>query len=369
MKNILFYNCGLHKIRPDTGGTQRIIFNRAVDIVKQRSDVMITLCGNNVGATVEINEHIVLTQIPHPKDRQELLNLYDVVVFFSTVHDFRLVKKKPGQIWILDLHFWEIEREEADRITDFDVICTRSEIHQKHIQELTNNQVPVHYVYNDLSTELFKPLPGVQRTKNSIAYAGAIVRHKGVEKVIQAFLLLKQNIPDLSLNIYGSATMWNHGNDYERYLRSHAAGLVTFHGAISYQEMPRVFSENSILVLPSMVESFSLVSIEAQACGCIPVIHNSGGVGATVIDGETGFLYSPNTYEGLARSIVTALPVADRMREAARKFVINKFENTLHAKRYTELLLQTDFTTWRIESSTPQPKKTHSQLLHDTMDR
>jgi glycosyltransferase involved in cell wall biosynthesis len=284
------------------------------------------------------------------------------------MHDFGVVKKRHGQVWILDLHFWDLEEDETSRLADFDVICTRSEIHQKHIEESTRHSIPVAHVYNDICPELFKPLLNVRRENNSIAYAGAIVPHKGVEKVIQAFVVLKQSIPELSLNIYGSATMWNHGNEYEDYLRTLAAGLVNFHGAISYQEMPKVFSENSLLVLPSRVESFSLVSIEAQACGCIPVIHRSGGVEATMIDGETGFLYTPNTYERLSECLLKALPRANHMREAARKFVTTKFDNKLHAKKYTELLLQTDFTTSSVKDPTYQPGKTHSQLLQDMMD-
>ncbi len=54
------------------------------------------------------------------------------------------------------------------------------------------------------------------------------------------------------------------------------------------------------MVLPSEFEPCGLEDFIAQIFGTIPVAHATGGL-TKVIDGRTGFLYSPNTADTLAR--------------------------------------------------------------------
>jgi Flp pilus assembly protein TadD len=78
------------------------------------------------------------------------------------------------------------------------------------------------------------------------------------------------------------------------------------------------------LCLPSILETFPLVPVEAQACGCIPVVHRVGGAPATLNDGVTGFLYEPNNTEQLARTIIKAIETIDKdpaIRDRAANFV------------------------------------------------
>jgi glycosyltransferase involved in cell wall biosynthesis len=337
---ILFYNIGLSGVGVG-GGTQKLLCERAFDVASMYPDAIITLCGNKVTATATLSPQILITPLPTRDDRQQFIDIFDLVIFFSTIEGLEHTTKRAGSRWVLDLHVWDIQELEKRFISQLDFICTRSEMHQRRTATLINNAVPVYFVYNDIDIDLFKPVPTVARKPRSLAYAGAIVPHKGTEKALQAFVLLKQHVPDLTLDIYGSGAMWNHGDHFENELRKWVEGIVTFHGAVSRQEMPRIYSEHSILILPSDLESFSLVSIEAQACGCIPVIHHCGGVAATIIDQETGFLYSPNTYEQLAQTIAQALPRVDSMREVARQFVADKFDKKNNAHRYLKLLQRT----------------------------
>ncbi|UCC23545.1 MAG: glycosyltransferase, partial [Planctomycetota bacterium] len=104
--------------------------------------------------------------------------------------------------------------------------------------------------------------------------------------------------------------------------------------------MPQIYSGHSILCLPSKLESFGLVTVEAQACGCIPVVHNVGGVTATLVDEQTGFLYSPNNVEKLAEAILKAMAAIDTdssIRQRAIDFVSDNLSMARAAEYISKL--------------------------------
>ena len=67
---------------------------------------------------------------------------------------------------------------------------------------------------------------------------------------------------------------------------------VSYLGSATSEELSKVFSQASLLLVGSRIpETFGLVSIEAQACGCIPVIPNHGGLPETIEENMTGVSY------------------------------------------------------------------------------
>lgn len=59
-------------------------------------------------------------------------------------------------------------------------------------------------------------------------------------------------------------------------------------------------------VQPSFVEGFSLVTLEAQACGCVPIATLlPGSTDAAIEDGRSGMLLPPGDVSGFARAIVS----------------------------------------------------------------
>ena len=54
--------------------------------------------------------------------------------------------------------------------------------------------------------------------------------------------------------------------------------------------MERLIPLAHVLLMPSEMESFGLVALEAMACGVVPVATRVGGVPELITDGEDGFL-------------------------------------------------------------------------------
>jgi L-malate glycosyltransferase len=80
---------------------------------------------------------------------------------------------------------------------------------------------------------------------------------------------------------------------------------VSFLGKQSHVE--RIIPLAHVLLMPSELESFGLVALEAMACGVVPVATRVGGVLELIRDGEDGFLETPGDVAGQAARVVQLL--------------------------------------------------------------
>ena len=92
-----------------------------------------------------------------------------------------------------------------------------------------------------------------------------------------------------------------------------------------------------LLLMPSELESFGLVALEAMACKVPAIATRVGGVPELIDDGETGLLCAAGDVEAMARAALDLL--ADRkrletMRDAARQTARKRFCATLVVPQY-----------------------------------
>ncbi|MCJ8278516.1 MAG: glycosyltransferase family 4 protein [Rivularia sp. ALOHA_DT_140] len=67
---------------------------------------------------------------------------------------------------------------------------------------------------------------------------------------------------------------------------------IHFYGRVSYTEVPRLFSEHHVFVMPSRYEGFGYTLVEAMASGCVPVCSRISGVTDFIVShGKDGFLF------------------------------------------------------------------------------
>lgn len=99
----------------------------------------------------------------------------------------------------------------------------------------------------------------------------------------------------------------------------HMERHVTFLGKQDHVE--RLLPVAHVLLLPSELESFGLVALEAMACGVVPVATRVGGLPEVVTHGETGFLEAVGDIPAQAARVAELLSDENlhyRMRKAAR---------------------------------------------------
>ena len=69
----------------------------------------------------------------------------------------------------------------------------------------------------------------------------------------------------------------------------------------------RIIPLAHVLLMPSDLESFGLVALEAMACGVVPVATRVGGVPELITDGEDGYLEAPGDIAAQAARVVALL--------------------------------------------------------------
>ncbi len=201
----------------------------------------------------------------------------------------------------------------------------------------------VHVVPNFMDTVVCgSGPPDGDRPPHSLLCVGGIAPYKRPDRALRAFGMLRERYPDAMLSFYGR-NMPGWSTDSGHLLD---AGWITPDGCVDWElvgrdlpgvrycgevpqgELSQVYHSHSLLILPSDGDDFPLVSLEAQACGCVPVLPRHSGIHETVLDGETGFVYEPNTPEALAAAIERlweeSLP-SDCQRQAAREWVEGTF--------------------------------------------
>lgn len=173
----------------------------------------------------------------------------------------------------------------------------------------------LHVVPNGFDASTFRT-GSESRRERRLVFAGHGVSYKGLDIAVAAFSMLRREFPDAELHIYGSTHSWARSahvwpaewlDDAARpdwpKIEADVPGL-RWRGEGSPPELAVAFRSSGLLVMPSRIaETFGIVSVEAQACGCIPVLPLHGGFPETMVPGETGYLYEENTVEGLAEAV------------------------------------------------------------------
>jgi L-malate glycosyltransferase len=92
-----------------------------------------------------------------------------------------------------------------------------------------------------------------------------------------------------------------------------------------------------ILLMPSELESFGLVALEAMACKVPSIATRVGGIPELIDDGVTGLLYPVGDVEAMSLGALSLLKDKERleaMREAGRKTAQKRFCSTLVVPQY-----------------------------------
>jgi UDP-glucose:(heptosyl)LPS alpha-1,3-glucosyltransferase len=127
--------------------------------------------------------------------------------------------------------------------------------------------------------------------------------------------------------------------------RRRAAGLsigdrVKFLGAVDRGELPALYTAADALLHPTFYDPFSLVALEALACGCPVITTRANGASQLIEAGRQGFLLDdPRDAGGIVRALETlraALPGEAMRREAVDLARRHPFET--HARDVIEWL-------------------------------
>ena len=82
---------------------------------------------------------------------------------------------------------------------------------------------------------------------------------------------------------------------------------MKFLGYVSGRQKIALVQQASVVVVPSLLEAFGIVALEALSCGRPVVASRVGGLQEIVSHGETGLLFDPGNVVQLAESVISLL--------------------------------------------------------------
>jgi glycosyltransferase involved in cell wall biosynthesis len=130
---------------------------------------------------------------------------------------------------------------------------------------------------------------------------GRLVHNKGFDVLIKAFELIASSHPDISLIIAGDGV---EKENLENIIKS--GGLtdrIKLVGRKNRAEVGTYFRDCAFFVLPSPVEPFGIVCLEAMRAGKAIIATDSGGPPEFIAHDSNGLLVTPNDAKALSEAI------------------------------------------------------------------
>jgi len=166
--------------------------------------------------------------------------------------------------------------------------------------------MPSQVIPNPYDPALFRCLPGVERSRE-LAFVGRLVSDKGLNLLIQALVLMRQQGKAPRVSIIGSGP--DEALLQQRVRELGLTAQVRFAGRLVGPALVRALNAHRAVVVPSVWEEpFGLVALEAQACGCVPVVARSGGLPQAA--GPAGVLFRKGDPVALADTLAQVVSTA-----------------------------------------------------------
>jgi glycosyltransferase involved in cell wall biosynthesis len=170
-----------------------------------------------------------------------------------------------------------------------------------------------------------------------VGTVGRLVPAKGYDTLLACAARLN---PEVTVHVIGDGPL-------REELESRAAELdgatVEFHGGLYGADFVEALSSLDVYCQPSRAEGLCMTAIEAMACGLPVVASDVGGLSESVIDGETGYLVTPDDVDAFVERIEGLLDDPERRQEFGRRGrerVLERYSQAAFADAFEEVLCQ-----------------------------
>ena len=180
--------------------------------------------------------------------------------------------------------------------------------------------------------------PAASFAPPQLLFIGRLVHEKGLDAVLGALQPLFARRPDLHLVVAGDGPL-------RPQLEAQAqapglAGRVRFIGAVAPDVVQDLLTAASLVIVPSRVEGFGLVALEAAAMGRPVIASDAGGLPEVVEHERTGLVVPGGDASAFVRAIGRLIDDPDdarRMGAQARMRALTSFDWQRHVRAYDDL--------------------------------
>jgi len=210
------------------------------------------------------------------------------------------------------------------------VLVMSTAVKQAFFSQYHDNDPKIHIVYDGVDIAEFNPHNdgtavreelGLGHTTPVAGVVGRLAHWKGHRLFLRAAAQVRQSLPAARFLIVGDAvTAGDHHLKEKLVHLARGLGLkdaVIFTGVRS--DIPKVMAALDVLVLPSeLPEPWGMVVLEAMATARPIVATRQGGPLEMVLNGETGYLVSPDDPRPMAEAILSLLQAPEQARAIGR---------------------------------------------------
>jgi len=153
------------------------------------------------------------------------------------------------------------------------------------------------------------------------------IAKNGIEYLIRAIPPVLREVPEAVVVIGGDGPLRVYHEALANKLG--VSQHTLFVGRIPQEELPYYYAACDVFIIPSIIEAFGLVTIEAMACGKPVIGTNVGGIPDVITNGVNGIMVRPKDPQEIAEKLITLLRSSELRRELGlrgRKIVERKFD-------------------------------------------
>lgn len=194
--------------------------------------------------------------------------------------------------------------EQADRI-----IAVSAEMKEDIIRIYHTLPEKIAVIHNGIDLEQYRPVSDRSYLDEQginypyLLFVGRISRQKGIIQLLEAMTLLDRVRLVLCA---GSPDTSELETEVREKVRQNPK-VKWINEMVPKDKLIQLYSHAAAFVCPSVYEPFGIINLEAMACKVPVIASRVGGIKEVVVDGETGFLVSPNNPVELAEKIKITL--------------------------------------------------------------
>jgi glycosyltransferase involved in cell wall biosynthesis len=171
------------------------------------------------------------------------------------------------------------------------IVCNSSFLKQKIVLDGVSER-KVEVIPNGIDITKFRDAEKIILSGNpKLLFVGRLEQSKGIHILVASMKLVKKRLPRAVLHVVGDGPL---KENLKSYVANH--GLtenVIIHGSVT-NALTSYYVSADICLVPSIYETFGIVTIEAMAAGKPVIATNVGGVPENITNLENGLLITPS---------------------------------------------------------------------------
>ena len=241
----------------------------------------------------------------------------------TTMHDLTTVRfRNPDKNWLIFTIKQQVYKW-VNRIVAHtsEAIITPTEYVKDDVAKFahTNSRkITVTPEAADKISDTAEPVEGISENDQFIMYVGRPTPHKNLERLIEAFNLLKKDNRNLKLVLAGKKDA--NYKRVEKKVQDNMTADVLFTGFVTEGQLRWLYEHTAVYAFPSLSEGFGLPGLEAMVHGA--PVASSNATCLPEVYGDAAEYFDPMDVEEIAAAlnkVMTNKARADKLRELGKK--------------------------------------------------